>query len=286
MAHGIRPQYGAPAKYLHLHAVSDRSSVLSGLKPAAAPPSDGTCTLSSSTSAASPQSAEVAEVADAGTAPRAVAPVDDRGAPLPTMRRRANHDALPAAVGQALRFCNDLLGMDDSELAVTVVLAKRCLDTGLDVGPANVQLFALSVAILACKLHCDETYTLATISSYSGFTFEALGSAEWYVFGWLLEHSRLAVSPSEYAACAACLFRTSPPPIVPISWLVDGTAASTPRAPSGCARARAVSAPLVAAEAGSSSHGLRALSTRFLGGMGWDTRCVLPTPVAVVSRPA
>ena len=276
MAHGIRPQHGAPSKYLHLHAVSERSSVLDWAKPAVAPSSDGTCTLSSSTSGASPQSAEAVDVSDGGSPPW----------PPPTPRRGVNLSALPADVGHALRFCDDLLLMDDGEFVITVVLAKRCLDTGLDVGPANVQVFVLSTAMLACKLQCDETYTLAEISRCSGFAEQALGSAEWYVFGWLLDHSRLAVSPSEYAACAACLFSTCPSPITPILWLVGGAAAATPRAPDRCSRARAMSAPLIVAHAGPPPSALRALSTRFLGGMGWDKHYVRPAPVAIVSRPA
>jgi hypothetical protein len=285
MAHGIRPQYGAPSKYLHLHAVSERSSALGWAKPAVAPSSDGTCTLSSSPSGASPRSAGATDVSDAGALPPPPRPPSPPWPPPPT-RRGVDPDALPADLGRALRFCDDLLTMDAGELAVTVVLAKRCLDTGLDVGPANVQVFALSVAMLACKLQCDETYTLAVIARCSGFTEEALGSAEWHVFGWLLDHSRLAVSPSEYTACAACLFRTCPPPITPILWLVGGAAAATSRAPVACGRARATSAPLVAAQAAPPSSALRALSVRFLGGMGRDAHCARPVPVSVVGRHA
>ena len=273
MAHGTRPRYGAPSKYLHLHALSERSSVLGGADPVALP-SDGTCTLSSEPSVASPQSAGlVADGSDAGAPPWP-----------PAARRCVNPDALPTDVVQALRFCDGLLLMDDDELTVTVVLAKRCLDTGLPIGPANVHLFALTTAMLACKLQCDEPHTLAAIARHSSFSEEALSDAEWYVFGWLLDHSRLAVSPSEYAACAARLFRTCPPPIVPTSWLVGGPAAAPPPAPRQRGCARALSAPLAAARTGSSPKALRTLSTRFLESMGWKPPCACATPVAVVNE--
>lgn len=276
MAHRTKPQCGAQSKYLHLHALSERSSVLGGAKSAAAPPSDGTCTLSSEPSVASPPSAGVApDGPDAGAPPWP--PLD--------ARRGVDLDALPTDTAQALRFCSDLLLMDDGELVVTVVLAKRCLDTGLPIGPANVHLFALTAAMLACKLQCDEPHTLAAIARHSGFSEEALADAEWYVFGWLLDHSQLAVSPSEYAACAAYLFRACPPPIVPISWLDCGEAAASPPAPSPRSRARALSAPLAAARTDSSpTKALRTLATRFLDGMGWKAPSVCAAPVAVVNE--
>ena len=169
MAYAVKSQHSAPSKYLHLHAMNDHASVLGGTKRADTSTSDGTCTLSSATSMSSPL--DVSDV-------YASTPMPPQG-----VQRRVNTDALSDDVSEALRFCDDLLLMDDGELAVTVILVKRCIDTGLPVGASNVHVFVLAVALLACKLQRDETYTLEEVARASGFTFEVLGSAEWHVFG-------------------------------------------------------------------------------------------------------
>lgn len=133
----------------------------------------------------------------------------------PAAHRFVNLSTLPTDVGEALRVCNDMLNMDDGELAVAVVLVKRCISTGILCKPRNVLLFVLSVAMIACKLQCDHVYTLEHIAKRSGFSLKILDSAEWFVFGWLLEYSRLTVTPSEYAVCAAYLFQPPPVSIVP-----------------------------------------------------------------------
>lgn len=265
MAHVMRPHHGAPTKYLHLHAVSERASVLQSPKLAGAHPSERSCTLSCASTPSSPRSGE----GHASSSPEA-----SRLAATPFARGTLHLDGLSTEMGRALRFCNDLLCMDDGELVVMVVLAKRCIDTGLPLSPTNVHLFALSVALIACKIHCDEPHTVEQVAMGSGLAFGALQEAEWFVFGWLVDRCRLHVSASEHDACATVLFHARPPPppapaIVPaapaaptaptaptpptppiahLSWLVGGVVVTTAMVASTCssvvwARARSASAP-------------------------------------------
>lgn len=273
MPHGARP-----TKYLHLHAVNQHGSLIELSKCATTrqptEASTSTCTCSSSTGVSSPRSsvgACSAECRDLHSPSHCV------GAEASSTRRVVLPTAVPDGLLDALRFCDDLLGMDDAEFTMTVILTTRCLDTGMPVCAANCRLFALIAAVLACKQLCDETYTLAQIAKASGFAFEMLRDGEWFVMGWLLDNSRLSITLEEYQERAAKLFNTHtppppprsmpPPPIVPITWVTGSRVGVRPRP---------ASAPAVTMTAQSHAKGLRALSARFMEGLGWDSSTKAP----------
>lgn len=100
------------------------------------------------------------------------------------------------------RYCS----IDEGGLVYSLVLAMRCVATGMPIVP-HPDILMLSTMIIACKLHYDDAFSTLDVARTIGEDVSALVGGEAYVFNWLFTRSSLFVDRESYLHTSHALRR-------------------------------------------------------------------------------